>query len=101
MGSTFFVFFGYDNNTPETEKIENILSVIDKKQLKINKITGYTDSYGDSDYNKRLSFKRAKTVANYLPKTDSISGQGVLKNSNNGNLPESKILSRIVLVEVE
>lgn len=63
------IFFDTDSYELKSESITELKKVLkflmDNPKVKID-ITGHTDNVGGSDYNKRLSLNRAKSVASYL-----------------------------------
>jgi outer membrane protein OmpA-like peptidoglycan-associated protein len=70
-GNGYFVHFAFDSAKlePEFKEHLNRLSDVLKVQAMSTtclKIIGHTDTVGGKVYNKRLSQKRAKTVATYL-----------------------------------
>ncbi len=68
-------------------------------------ITGYTDRFGDEDFNRQLSEARAKTLAKVLmPDASQIPftrGMGETFEIFDNDLPEGRFYSRTVVVEVE
>ncbi|WP_404382911.1 OmpA family protein [Caenispirillum salinarum] len=67
--SDYLVFFEFDsaNLTPEAQQVLNQAAATaqDGQPTMVN-VTGHADRSGPSDYNMRLSMRRAETVANYL-----------------------------------
>lgn len=70
-------------------------------------VTGYTDSVGTSDRNRQLSQARAKGVLDALtalrqrsgqPMPRDVGTQGLGRESFNNDLPEGRLLSRMVRV---
>lgn len=65
-------------------------------------IIGYTDKIGEKFYNKKLSFERAKSVADELTLTNpTILGMGEEKELFNNSLPEGRYYSRMVSIIIE
>lgn len=63
------IFFDFDKSTlrPESSaELDRLIKLLtDLPKMKIE-ISGHTDNKGSSDYNKKLSYERAKTVVDYL-----------------------------------
>ncbi|MFC2130269.1 OmpA family protein [Bacteroidota bacterium] len=93
--------FGSMNLSKWNKDIPNLI----RKNFEQNstiKVTGYSDRVGDEDYNKKLSEKRAKTVAKALkhPNTRYL-GVGEEKLLYNNDLPEGRFYCRTVDIIVE
>lgn len=72
-------------------------------------VVGYTDNLGDPELNARLSSSRAEEVTNYIkrskPSVNIIRSEGVAANKfppgiSSHDLPEARILSRTVQIEI-
>nr|MCU0382489.1 OmpA family protein [Cyclobacteriaceae bacterium] len=66
LNNIFFDFDSYnlrDNSKPELNRIAALMK---EKSTMIVEISGHTDATGSAAYNKKLSEKRAKAVADYL-----------------------------------
>lgn len=65
-------------------------------------VMGYTDRLGEVNFNKSLAESRAKSVATYLGKSNSITtvAKGI-SNLYDNNLPEGRFYSRTVEIEVQ
>ncbi|HVA97395.1 MAG TPA: OmpA family protein [Bacteroidia bacterium] len=77
FSDTNFVYFGFNKSIVKASYNQEIDSI--GKYLKANKIahlhlTGYCDSKGKEAYNKKLSWKRAKSVEHYF------TAKGIAKN---------------------
>ncbi len=65
--SEYVVYFDFDSYKLRRDQV-NVLNNIQLKGGEIADIYGYACPIGPAGYNKKLSQKRAKTVANYLQK---------------------------------
>lgn len=99
--AVFYLFFDFDKAEPLPNSVVSILPKIDRKKYQLLNIIGYTDKYGDPNYNIKLSSQRALSVAKQLEDFNESEGLGVLSENIKNYLPESKILSRVVLVNVK
>lgn len=91
------------NSAKLNEQQLSILKEFRPRLLGANKISivGYTDKIGEESYNKKLSFERAKAVANELRlNKPTIFGMGESELFNN-SLPEGRYYSRMVSIIVE
>jgi OOP family OmpA-OmpF porin len=98
----------FDFNKAEVKKIyyKDILKVAmaikSNPRIKKVEVAGYTDNIGDKDYNKKLSYKRAKAVANLLikfgvnPKIIDVKGYGEEYPLVPNNTPTNRALNRRV-----
>lgn len=71
------VLFKFDSDrlTPEARVIvRDIAEVVSSVKRRTIAVEGYTDSIGDTDYNKDLSYRRARTVAR------ALEGQGIRRS---------------------
>jgi len=70
------------------------------------KISGHTDNVGDSNYNMKLSLRRAEAVRDYLislgldPKKVEVIGEGMTKPIADNSTKEGRAKNRRVEVEV-
>lgn len=63
------ILFGFDSSElrPEArENLEKLSDILNRDEDTILMIVGHTDSTGDSDYNVRLSERRAQSAASYM-----------------------------------
>lgn len=82
-GNGYYVHFAFDsaNLEPEFQKHLDRLSDVLKIQAMSTsclKIIGHTDTVGDAKYNKKLSQRRAKTVASYLQNKKNIASNRLM-----------------------
>lgn len=91
------VLFETDSTSVDTKfypELDNVIMRLTKSDSFIAKITGYTDSMGDPDYNQKLSILRATAVADYLEDNNInsdrlvIEGRGILY-AGSENVPEN------------
>lgn len=93
--------FGKDNLTPANEKIVHFIKSRIEEGSKVN-IVGTTDRSGNPDYNKKLSERRAQSVAKVLNiPSATVQGLGVDTVTYNNDLPEGRFHARTVKIEVE
>lgn len=97
------IVFGF-NESAISPMNQLILDLI-KKQIKTNStvhITGHTDRMGNSDYNQRLSNRRAAEIARVLKVNESnAAGVGGETSLFDNDLPEGRFYSRTVRIVVE
>lgn len=63
-------------------------------------ITGYTDRVGDSTHNQKLSYARARKVAEILKRGMSeVNGMGEMSERHDNDLPEGRFYSRTVDID--
>lgn len=74
--SNYTVFFDFNSAKLRSDQI-NVLNNIQLKGGEIANIYGYACLIGKADYNKKLSKRRAKAVANYLQKRGVAIGEVV------------------------
>ena len=63
------VFFDFDKSILKPEvvnKLDSIYAILVENTIATIQISGYTDGLGTEDYNKKLSDRRARAVADYL-----------------------------------
>ena len=109
------VFFGYDKfslATIEKNKVNRLIDLLKNNPGLIINITGYTDARGPSWYNRRLSLKRARTIAELLKKNGILSKQYQVKGAGETNFiainqysdgrdcPEGRAFNRRVAVTI-
>ncbi|MBK9247190.1 MAG: OmpA family protein [Ignavibacteria bacterium] len=97
------IVFGF--NVSAISPMNNLILGLIKKQIKptsrVN-ITGHTDRMGNSDYNQRLSKRRATEIARVLKVNESnASGAGGEMSLFDNDLPEGRFYSRTVRIVVE
>lgn len=93
----FFDFNKYEINLKAKTKIDSL--ILNRKNIELQKIFGFTDSVDTNKYNDSLSLKRAKAIANYfslqkikLNKTIEIKGFGEIQNTRNSNLNRKVVI---------
>ncbi len=64
--SLFFDFDSYSLNRESQIELERLYKLMTKYPSLYIEITGHTDAIGSSEYNKKLSVKRARSTINYL-----------------------------------
>lgn len=83
--SVLFEFDQADLSVSETQKLDDFLQRIPPSTMMHVSIEGHTDSKGSSEYNKKLSTRRAISVRNYLIKqgvaASKISAEGLGESS--------------------
>ena len=92
LNRPFIIRFEMDSNefTDEAYDLMNRIARVSKQKTDLNvSVSGYTDSLGNYDYNRRLSEFRATVVKSYLV------GQGVAPNRiiTQGKGPDNPIQS--------
>lgn len=96
------ILFDFDSAKLNEQQL-SILKEFRPRLLGADKISiiGYTDKIGEESYNKKLSFERAKAVADELRLTNpTILGMGENELFNN-SLPEGRYYSRMVSFIIE
>lgn len=97
------ILFSYGKSSLEKEHRDVVDFV--KQRIKDNAqvyVYGYSDSMGDEDINKKISERRAKSVANRLRLRDAIvKGVGEENLLYNNRLPEGRFYCRTVQITVE
>ena len=97
------ILFGFDQAevSPEHEKVINTIKSKIGPSSRVT-VAGHTDRSGSESYNKTLSEKRAKAIANKLGnKVDGVYGYGETLPPFDNNTPEGRFYSRTVEVTVE
>ncbi len=109
------IFFAFDKYTivpKEQAKVDQLIAAMKKYPGLAVELTGYTDSKGPAGYNRRLSLRRAKTVANQLTRSGidasriTVKGAGetnflaINKYPNGKDCPEGRAFNRRVEVNV-
>jgi outer membrane protein OmpA-like peptidoglycan-associated protein len=93
---TILVSFSFDSDdlVPDSHVVlERVATILRENDTSVASITGFTDSQGDSQYNLRLSRKRADAVERYLVDAGiarerlHVVGGGVLSNPIVGLVP--------------
>lgn len=67
--ASFIIYFRMDRSTLSTESLPVFTKVMDAIQIRKSTdiiVSGHTDAVGPSDYNRRLSLRRARAVADIL-----------------------------------
>ncbi len=110
------ILFGFDDYTLSDEAkegLERLASVLRGRDSLKLKVTGYTDSSGNQEYNRELSLRRAEAVAGYLrarapSSTDIVvrgegASQFVAKNrlADGSDNPEGRGFNRRVTIGIE
>ena len=103
------VAFDYDEATPGREDLELLRNIAERLSDGASvTVTGFTDRIGSEEYNARLSQRRARQVASTLqdfvrqrgvPGVE-IRGEGTEQRRFTNDLPEGRIFSRGVQVDV-
>jgi len=109
---TRLILFKYDRSDMDLtsrslrEELElNIEKLRDSPDAKLL-IQGFTDVIGDPDYNERLSFRRAESVAKYfidrgiLKSRITYEGFGMDRPLISNNLPEGRMMNRRVEIYI-
>ena len=95
----------FDVKSAELNSANKLSLQFIKKRIKNNAsivVMGYTDRLGEVNYNQTLADSRAKSVAAYLGKSNSITAisKGI-SNLYDNDLPEGRFYSRTVEIEVQ
>lgn len=97
------IVFGF--NVSAISPMNSLILGLIKKQIKPSSlvhITGHTDRMGNSDYNQRLSKRRAAEIARMLNVNETnASGVGGDMSLYDNDLPEGRFYSRTVRIVVE
>ncbi len=97
------IVFGF--NVSAISPMNQLILDLIKKQIKPNSIvhiTGHTDRMGNSEYNQRLSNRRAAEIARVLKVSESnAAGVGGETSLFDNDLPEGRFYSRTVRIVVE
>lgn len=97
------IVFGF--NVSAISPMNQLILDLIKKQIKPNstvRITGHTDRMGNSEYNQRLSMRRAAEIARVLKVNESnANGVGGETSLFDNDLPEGRFYSRTVRIVVE
>ncbi|MBI3259672.1 MAG: OmpA family protein [Ignavibacteriae bacterium] len=97
------IVFGF--NVSAISPMNQLILDLIKKQIKPNstvQITGHTDRMGNSDYNQRLSIRRAAEIARVLKVSETnANGVGGETSLFDNDLPEGRFYSRTVRIVVE
>lgn len=97
------ILFKFDSPdiSDENEKIVEIIKTYIEKNSEVV-INGYSDRMGDDEYNKNLSYNRAKNTNTAINHNGTIyEGIGESKLLYDNNLPEGRFYCRTVEVYVE
>lgn len=97
------IIFGFNESTVSTNN-QRILSYIKQRILPSSTVTvtGYTDASGETEYNYRLSKKRADAISSLLNvPLERSSGKGGEEQLYDNELPEGRLYCRTVRVTVE
>ncbi len=84
------ILFAFDSATlkpeayEEIEQLKSFFDVIKRHRLQIL-ITGHTDSYGDYDYNQRLSQRRAEEISHWLIKENWLEAEQIITEGRGEN----------------
>lgn len=105
----FFINFLADNYdiSQEEGKIKKCLDSITIEDIEKVTITGYADSDGSMEYNKKLSLNRAKAVFNYMTSHGipaskiTINGEGELFPQGSNSTEDGKKQNRRVEIVIE
>ena len=108
--SVFIIFFNQDSNTLSAKarvKLDRVTEIILNNQKIEITLNGYTDSYGETSYNKIVSESRANTVKIYLvgkgvdPSKIEIVGYGAQKFLASNKTREGRQFNRRVEIELK
>ncbi|OGU16953.1 MAG: hypothetical protein A2X63_09445 [Ignavibacteria bacterium GWA2_35_8] len=95
----------FDYNSAEFSSQNIRIADFIKNRIESNSrvlITGYTDAFGDEEYNRKLSEDRAKNLSELIgDKKAFVRGIGETEDMFDNKLPEGRFYSRTVDVEVE
>ncbi len=103
------ILFDFDKSTLKSgfeKKIEKFAEILKKYPSIDITVSGFTDNIGDEDYNKVLSEKRAKTVAEFLislgisPSRLSYSGYGSENPVSDNDSEAGRALNRRVEIKL-
>ncbi|MEI6090808.1 MAG: OmpA family protein [bacterium] len=97
------ILFDFDASSIESAN-QRIVDFISKriKKESILEISGFTDRTGDTEYNEKLSGKRAETTKNALNRNDAtVQSIGEDKLLYNNDLPEGRFYCRTVRIIVK
>ncbi len=109
----YFDFESYMLNREGTQRLDQLISIMELYLVLEVEITGHTDAKGTFEYNQRLSTNRAKAVYKYLILNDinkdrlTVTGmsesQHVARNrtKDNRDSPEGRMLNRRVEFKVQ
>lgn len=87
--------------------LDSVATVLDEYKSTLITVAGYTDSTGASDYNRKLSEKRASTVAVYLNSRGVVKerlaavGHGEQKPVAGNNTPDGRAKNRRVEITLD
>ncbi|CAD5108276.1 Photosystem I P700 chlorophyll a apoprotein A2 [Pseudomonas carbonaria] len=93
-------------NHDSRANLERIGRVLREAGLDRLRLEGHTDSYGEPDYNRELSVRRANAVAEVLisagmrPENLEIRGLGMSKPVADNNTPDGRMENRRVAIIV-
>ena len=100
------MYFDFNKTQPNnTEALSFVLTYLKSNPNATVEVDGYADSVGNTQYNKTLSDKRAKTVAQMLEESGisssriKVAGKGI-DNSLNGNNKVASTFARKVTFKV-
>ena len=93
LNTIYFGFDQYEIREESKTELDKVVEVMNQYPQMNIEVRSHTDSFGDKEYNKMLSEKRAKATVDYMInqgiKADRISGQGfgedqLLNNCSDG-----------------
>ncbi|CAA0123452.1 Photosystem I P700 chlorophyll a apoprotein A2 [Halioglobus japonicus] len=94
---TFLISFSFDSDDLVSDvlpELDRVAEIMRENDAAVASITGFTDNLGDSQYNLRLSRKRASAVERYLVDAGidrerlQVEGRGVLSDPFEGPVSE-------------
>ncbi|BDD05125.1 hypothetical protein AUTU_26080 [Aureibacter tunicatorum] len=106
LPSNIVVHFDFNSSTlvdSEKKAIDKAMSNLKEESSLRLDVFGYTDDYGNRDYNELLSEKRAEAVKNYLRtawpefKMIDAEGKGVVDGSDHKSINERRQYRKVVI----
>ncbi len=84
--TVFYAFDSHETSADFAGMIKTIATETTDNNVKVVEISGYTDTYGDSEYNKGLSLRRANSVSDMLVEYGADKGKFKINSYGETNL---------------